>query len=125
MKNGYTVLQLILTIVVLFLVIFFLIFGVNNLKKKKYLEKYKEIEAEDAIIINGSYLTYIEKGDKFIELGAKIYDKFGNVKKDKIDITYFRGNEQVFSIDSRFADEFLVKYNYNDLIATRVVIVRK
>lgn len=124
MKSGFKVIHLI----IIFILIVLTTFAFNSLTKyinyKKNYEPFEKIEKTNSkIILNGNYLTYLNIGDRYEELNASAYDESGNDISDKAMITYYNNGEQVFSIDTRFVDEYIVKYKVNNMIASRVVII--
>ena len=89
---------------------FLIIFPFNNIYAKEKTDNFQTIKKEKGIYINGDYVTYINVGSKYEELNATFYDDSGNDISDEIIVSYYRNKVQVFDIDTRFMDEYLVKY---------------
>ena len=73
-------------------------------------EEYKKIEKKQGINIEGNLVEYININSKYIEKGATFYDEKGNDLSNDIYVTYFNNGRQVSSIDTRFLDNYIVKY---------------
>ena len=123
MKKGYTTIHLIMMIVLVFIIVFIFIFAFKFSKNKDSKEEFELVEKSSGIIINGDYLTYVNIGDRYTDAGASIYNKDGRIISNKMITTYYDGDEQVFSIDTRYVNNYVVKYQANGMTATRVVVI--
>ncbi len=123
MRKGFKVIHLIIIFIVIILIILGFNFLFRYINYKKNYEPFKKIEKTDSkIILNGDYLTYVNIGESYEELGAYAYIN-GNDVSSNISITYYKDDKQVFSVDTRFVSDYVVKYKVNNMEATRVIIV--
>ncbi len=120
MKKSFKAVILFLILVFVFVALFIVF---KSLRKEDAKENFQIVEKSSGIIINGDYVTYVNIGDEYNEAGAIFYDENGNAISGKIEISYYDGNEQVFNIDTRYVNDYVVKYEFNGMMAKRVVII--
>ena len=122
MKNLKVIHLIIFFFLIVFFVFLFSIFT-KFIRDKKNYEPYEKIKSDGLnILINGDYLTYVNVDGKYVEEGASIYEG-GNKISENVIISYYIDDKQVFNIDTRRVNDYVVRYEYDDVIAERIVIV--
>ncbi len=123
MPKKFKVFHLIIFFVIVIFIIISLYLIIRFFNEKKAYEPYEKIkESGINIIMNGDYLTYVSLGEAYVEPSAIIYDN-GKKVSDDVTITYYKNDEQVFSVDTRYSGDYLVQYEYGNKVVNRTVIV--
>ena len=121
LRSGFKVIHLIIFFILFILIILIFNLVSRYIDYKKNYEPFKKITDGNKVIINGNYITYVNVSDDYEEDSAKAYID-GKITDDVL-ITYYDGDERVFSIDTSSPNDYVVKYTFKGITATRVVIV--